>query len=233
MNTERIKALADSLRAAIYPDRCPLCDAAIVHNSEICPDCRKNAAFIYGERCFLCGHPADKCVCKKHKNFYEAITGPFMYTGVVKNGLAVWKFRGGLINTEFFAKLVAACVRRDFAGAELDCICFVPQTKMESDEREYNQSEELAKAVGDMLGIPVVPALKKIFETERQHKLPKFLRSGNVFGVFDCREPELTENKNILLIDDIKTSGTTLNECAKMLRLNGAIKVYCAVIAIA
>lgn len=233
VDAKRIRNAADAVRAAIYPDRCPLCDVVIRHNSGMCKSCKNSAAVITGARCFFCGCSLDSCDCGHHSHFYEAVTGPFLYKDTVRKGIAVWKFRGGLRNTRFFAKLIAACVRRDFSNQTFDFISFVPQTKEESSDRAYNQSELLAREVGLLLDLPVENVLVKIFETPHQHTTAKYMRSGNVFGAFGCKNKKMVKGKNILLIDDIKTSGSTLNECAKVLQLADAAKVFCAVIAIA
>ena len=128
--------------------------------------------------------------------------------------------------------MIAKSVNENFCNEKFDVITFIPQTEKEMQHREYNQGQLLAEKTGEILGIPVMPLLIKLYETDRQHNLPHIERSGNIFGVFDVCNTQMTENKRILLIDDIKTSGRTLNECAKMLQLHNAESVHCAVIAI-
>ncbi len=128
--------------------------------------------------------------------------------------------------------MIAASVKKSFPDENFDIITFIPQTKKEATKRGYNQGELLATEVGKLLAIPTEPLLVKLYETERQHSLPFLSRSGNVFGTFDVCNKALVKDKKILLIDDIKTSGSTLNECSKMLRLYEAQSVHCAVIAV-
>lgn len=100
-------------------------------------------------------------------------------------------------------------------------------------ERGYNQSALLARELSALLGVPAdCHALCKSIDTPAQHALKGAERRGNVFGVFEVPAPESVEGKTILLCDDIKTTGATLDECAKTLKLAGAKEVYCVCIAV-
>ncbi len=220
------------LRAVFLPDRCCFCGKPIPFGKELCRKCRENAVRIEPPVCKNCGLSEKDCSCRKNSKFYQGITAPYVYTGVVRQGIALWKFRNFYRSVDFYAKMVADAVSKNFAHEKFDVITFIPQTEKEMKQREYNQGQLLAEKTGEILGIPTVPLLVKLYETERQHNLPHIERSGNIFGVFDVCNTEMTENKKILLIDDINTSGRTVNECAKMLHLNNADSVHCAVLAI-
>lgn len=230
--SEKLFRYIDICRAMLYPDRCNLCDKVIEYNTKVCKDCRKNAKIIKGDRCLHCGNTKKDCKCNKRSNFYDGICAPFRYEGVVRHGIALWKFNNAERKVFFFAEMITASIKESFGDIEFDVITFVPQTKKESEKRSYNQGEQLAVAVGKNINIPVTQLLVKIYETERQHDMHPSERSGNVFGVFKCCNKSMTEGKTILIIDDVKTSGNTINECAKMLHIYGAAKVYCAVIAV-
>ena len=219
--------------ASVFPDRCCFCGKTIRHKTKLCKDCRKTAEVIKSDACTLCGMPKKRCRCRKRTHFYAGITAPFIYKGVVRHGISLWKFGSLYRSVYFFAEMIAASVNKAFPQENFDIITFIPQTEKESAKRGYNQGEILATEVGKRLNIPVMPLLVKIYDTERQHSLPYLSRSGNIFGAFDICNRDLVSNKKILLIDDIKTSGATLNECAKMLRLYEAQSVHCAVIAVA
>lgn len=83
-----------------------------------------------------------------------------------------------------------------------------------------------------MLEIPLKNVLIKLFETESQHTKNIRNRSGNVFGVYDIKANADVKGKTILLVDDIKTTGSTLNECAWILKIRGAKEVYCVTAAV-
>ena len=91
----------------------------------------------------------------------------------------------------------------------------------------------LAERIGRLNGIDYKPGLiSKLYETQKQHSLGFYLRKGNLTGVFDISDPAAVADKTVLVVDDISTSGETLNECAKMLWLNGAKEVYCVAVAL-
>ena len=93
-------------------------------------------------------------------------------------------------------------------------------------ERGYNQSEILAKGVAQNLKLPLYDLLKVKEARKRQHEVSKFKeRFNNVNGVYEVKDK--LKFKNVLLIDDIKTTGATLDECAKCLKLKGVENVYC------
>ncbi len=223
----------DKLRAMLLPDRCRLCGKVVKYGVKVCDSCRKEAKVIRGERCLACGDSKKNCNCKGKSNYYNGITAPFRYEGVVRNGIALWKFKEAERHVYFFADMVVAAIKESFGDVHFDVVTFVPQTEKESADRTYNQGEQLATAVGEKMNIPVMPLLVKIYETERQRDMEFFEKSGNVFGVFECCNKKMTNGKKILLVDDIKTSGHTINECAKMLHIYDAQSVYCAVIALA
>lgn len=229
---KKISEHIDSFRAAVYPDRCHFCGRVVSHKVNVCEACKKQVKVISGARCLSCGNMKKDCKCKGRANFYNGIVAPFRYEGVVRKGISLWKFRSAERNVNFFANTVVFAMKDVYADMKFDVITFIPQTEKEREEREYNQGEQLASAIGEKINTPVIPLLVKICETKRQHKLPLISRSGNVFGVFECCNKNKIVGKNILLVDDIKTSGSTLNECAKMLRIHGAASVYCAVIAV-
>ena len=222
----------DRLRALLFPDRCRLCGKVVKYGVKVCPSCRKEAKVICGERCLSCGNSKKDCKCKKKSTFYNGIAATFRYEGVVRTGIGLWKFKGSERHVHFFAEMVVAAIKESFGDMNFDVITFVPQTQQESEDRTYNQGEQLATAVGEKMNIPVMPLLIKLYETKRQHDLYNYEKSGNVFGIFECCNKSMIKGKNILLIDDIKTSGHTINECAKMLHIYDAASVYCAVIAV-
>lgn len=106
--------------------------------------------------------------------------------------------------------------------ASYDFICFVPQTEAEQEKRGYNQSCLLAEILGAYLEIPVYSTLVKLYDTKRQRTVSVRNKKGNVFGVFDTADGTEAEGKRILFVDDIQTSGATVDECAKMLKIRGA-----------
>ena len=120
-----------------------------------------------------------------------------------------------------------------FKDVKFDFICYVPFTLSQKLHRQYNQSELLAEKLSEKLNIPLNDVMIKLFDTKSQHKMNFRYRVGNVFGVYDIKEDQDVTGKIILLVDDVRTTGSTLNDCARILKIRGADKVYCTVAALA
>ena len=113
-----------------------------------------------------------------------------------------------------------------------DIIIVVPISKKRQKERGYNQSELIAKEISKMLSIKIEKnIIKKLKNTPPQSSLNKEQRQENIRGVYKVFNIEKIENKNILIIDDIYTTGSTVNECSKMLRKAQPRKVDVLVLA--
>lgn len=107
----------------------------------------------------------------------------------------------------------------------------VPLSKERRKERGFNQSEWIAGAFSRKSGIPVKPtALQKVRNTRTQVGLNREEREMNLRGAF-MAEPLLIQEKKVLLVDDVMTTGSTFNECAFALKQHGASKVYCLSVA--
>lgn len=130
------------------------------------------------------------------------------------------------------AEDISETVKTDFTDINFDFIDFIPFSKNQNKKRKYNPAGEIAKEMSEILSIPVRNVLTKPFETGTQHISGSFYRQGNVAGAYDIAENANLHGKTVLLVDDIKTTGSTLNECTRVLKIAGADKVYCAVAAL-
>lgn len=212
-----------------FPQRCRFCNRVIKFCETMCKHCRETLNPIDGDICFLCGHKKCDCICKNHKSFYDAVVAPYYYNGAGGTAVRKMKFNKVPFIEESLINDMAACFNAHYKNYYFDFICYVPMTKRSQKRRGFNQSQILAEGLSRVTGIPLFDVLVKLHETETQHEIPGFLRSGNVRGVFDINETfsdKLTDAR-VLLIDDIKTTGSTLNECAVTLKINGASEVFC------
>lgn len=207
--------------------RCPYCNKIIGKNESLCEDCKENLPVIKGERCKYCGCEKARCDCKKHKMGYDGITAPFYYENGAKKSIYALKFHNKIYIADTLARNMASSVKSEFPDVNFDFVTFVPFTISQRLERSYNQSELLAEKLSKNLDIPLKNTLEKLFETKSQHSLGSHFRQGNVFGAYDVRENADVKGKTILLVDDVRTSGATLSECAWILKIRGAEKVYC------
>lgn len=126
---------------------------------------------------------------------------------------------------------MALIVQADPVLREADVIAPIPLHWFKRLRRGYNQSSLLAQVVADNTGIALRTVLKRIRHTMSQTRLIDTVRQDNVAGAFTITENNI-ENKCVLLIDDVLTTGATMNECARVLKQAGAAAVYSCVAAI-
>ncbi len=212
--------------------KCYYCDTVIEKDELLCEECREHLPIISGEKCEYCGAGKDRCGCKKHRMKYDGISSPFYYEDGIQKGLKLLKFSAKDYMARRFADAMADSIREDFAEVKFDFVCYVPFSPIQKIRRRYNQSELLARYLSDDLGIPLKPVLVKVFDNKTQHEMTNYYRAGNVFGIYDVKDYYDIKGKTVLLVDDIKTTGETLNTCAVILKIRGAERVYCTAAAL-
>lgn len=217
----------------IFTNHCPYCEELISKDEVLCKECSVNLPAVTGEKCKCCGAGKDRCNCRKHKLGFDGITSPYYYEDSIKKSIHYLKFNGRYFIAHTLAQDMAKSVREDFENIHFDFISFVPYSISQKLRRSYNQSELLAESLSKGLNIPLNRVMVKLFNTNTQHKMSVGRRKGNVFGVYDVKEDVDVKGKTVLLVDDVKTSGATLDDCAWALKTRGADKVYCVVAALA
>lgn len=198
----------------IFPPKCVLCaavlDRAAPPNTP-CPSCTETLP--------LLPQPA---VCEGDDNWYIA---PLGYQGTVPQGLKALKFRDKLGGVSYFADLMYRAVLS--AGLPpFDLVTWVPLSVKRQHKRGYNQAEELGRTLAKRLQLPARHTLWKVRHTLAQSTLNNAGRQQNVAGAYAARGISL-QDKRILLVDDIVTTGSTLSECQKVLQAQGAHSVVC------
>lgn len=209
----------------LFPKKCVSCAQIISPDKYYCENCESKMPYISSERCEECGMSKKDCSHAKIKKYYDGIYAPFYYEGGAKNGILRLK------RYPVYAEAFAAECEKVFNGylqdKSIDFVCAVPMGKHRFRESGYNHSAALGEEISKRINLPFENVLGILYEPHSQHSLPSSFRGGNVRGIYDiiCPEEKI-KGKNILLVDDIKTSGATLNECALILKLYGANSVY-------
>jgi ComF family protein len=229
MNRQELK---DFLIAFLFPNRCRYCLSVIKHSEEICKKCEDNLHEITGELCLKCGCSKEDCSCKGHKSYYEAIFAPFYYDGTAGNSIRLLKFRKKTEVADILSEEMAKCYVNNISEYSPDLVTFVPMHKKKQKERGFNQAELLTRKMCELLDLPCEELLIKPQESDEQHFLDETLRKGNLIGMFEVNPEIDILDKRILLCDDIKTTGATLDECAKTLLIAGASDVICLTCAV-
>lgn len=219
--------------ALVYPDRCIFCGKVVRPLSLCCDRCRQTIRVIKPPLCRYCGKSKKECDCKHHRHAYERVVAPFYSDdGAVHRGLLRLKRCDDPHAIDYYADQMLAVFRREFGESAPHVVTFVPVTKETKADRGYNQGQLLAEAFAKRLSVPCLPLLTKLYDTRPQKGLLAWQRSGNVLGVFDVTAREAVAGKTIVLVDDVLTTGATLDECCKMLKLYGAFRVFCVTVAI-
>lgn len=216
-----------TVKAVLWPEKCIFCGSPGYYSEKsVCARCADSLPFIRGKTCAACGCEKPFCSCRSSIMFYDRFTAPLYYENEVRKSIHRLKFSSRKEYAKTYAFLMAERIRSEYADESFDFIAAVPMFEKERRRRGYNQSEEIAKALAVILKTDYKKDLiKKIYSTKRQSDSRMINRTGNVFGVFDVAEN--TDGKSVLLVDDVRTTGSTLSECGKMLYLMGAKRVCC------
>ncbi len=223
-----------TLKDIFFPPRCCGCDKLTSRDFPLCEDCSKLIIHPSEKRnrCDICFLSEENCLCRKFQ-YYEKLCIPLHYEGDTKRVIFKLKFRSRPDIAENFAKLIYYALNERCMTKSIDVITFVPMRKFAKFLRGYNQAELIAKHLSSLACIPCHPLVYKTEKTENQHSLSKTERTGNLLGIFEPLKESISliEGKRILIVDDVFTTGSTLNEIAKTLLIFGAESVSIAVCA--
>jgi competence protein ComFC len=216
----------------LFPQKCPFCGNLLPHGQLSCLSCAKMLPAVRPPICAVCGRGVAFCNCNKNYHFDRCIA-PFYYERQVASAIKRMKFAENRRGIPVLAREMSLCVQSEYESVRLDACAFVPMTKKAVRARGFNQSQLLAEYIAADIGIPLDrQALVKNKETLAQHSLPAAKRAKNAAGVYQAGNANL-QGKNILLVDDILTTGATLSACAKALKEGGAQAVFGIVLALA
>lgn len=218
---------------AFVPDRCRICAEVIELDSELCDDCKK-LPVIAPPLCKSCGANVHDCKCKKNKNQYKQVIAPYYYKDSIVKGVHNFKDNNMPFLAEGYACDMASCFNENYSDIDFDFITFVACREFKRRLRGFNQAQLLAEKLSDIINIPVKNVLDKVKYSGVQHHKSAHQRRIDIYGAFDVKEEfrDKLDGKTILLVDDVKTTGSTLNECASMLKIFGAKEVYAITFAI-
>jgi ComF family protein len=203
--------LADLAADLLSPDRCAACARSVPQRSVFCPSCALSVV----------AAPQEDA---RH-------VAPFLFGGAVARAVVAFKYD----RRAELARPLASLLRRGLpalAGYTPDVVVPVPLHQKRLFERGFNQSALLAGPAAHTLSARFAPrALVRTRDTPRQVELSRAARLANVEGAFEAREPWVLAGARVLLVDDVRTTGATLNACMRALRSGGAREVRTIVIA--
>lgn len=222
-----LHSAVDSILNALFPNRCAGCNEIIPTGEGFCDYCFEMLPRTATDNlCKVCGCVKKYCQCKYHVFHFSGAIAPFYNDGPAKKGMYAFKFHKKPYFAKIYAKQMALSVKTAFYGVDFNAVVYVPLPLKRELTRGYNQSRELAVKLAEILNLPLVEnALGCNNKKKIQHKTDIKERFKNVKGMY---YPNISlKGRTVLLVDDIKTTGATLDECAKSLLKAGANDVYC------
>jgi ComF family protein len=229
-----VHALADLL----YPRVCLACGGdAGRDRGFLCWDCMAGLEYISGEYCAQCGDPIEgvaghefRCSsCQDRRPGFDRARSAVRHRGTFKKAVQAFKYENAICLAADFAQLLEGCVRAQYGRIAFDAVTCVPLHARKERERTYNQSALLGRDTARRLGLPFFAGcLVRARDTATQTRLSAAARRRNMRGAFEVRAGEWIEGRTLLLVDDVMTTGATVDECARALQGAGAAGVYVA-----
>ncbi len=236
VSLEILKDLGNSLLDFAFPNYCYLCRKSLSgSNKFFCPACVENLPQPVNPFCSICKNPYSQFSsdhgCQAGS---EGVFSLWNYSESVEILIHKFKYASKTGLGKRLGELLAELLRKTPLVNELQIIIPVPLHKSRKRERGFNQAEILAEELGRQLNLPVeTNSLSRIKNTADQTRLSAEERKLNVKDAFRiARQINLTD-KSTLLVDDVITTGATLNECAQVLKKQGAKRVYACTLAVA
>lgn len=224
-----------TLMDLLFPRACAGCGKEVGQESlYLCWDCLARIFVIHPPCCRICGDPVEGSVednflcssCSRKKPFFDIAKSAVRYTGIFQKLLQDFKYHGATWLSHDFASLMLACLRTHLSTADIDIITCVPLYHAKERERSYNQAHLLAKGIVKHFRKPLLHNMVcRTRPTQSQTHLTSSERVANVNNVFAVKKISRVKSRRVLLIDDVMTTGATVNECSRVLKKAGAEKV--------
>lgn len=218
----------------IYPKHCPVCLNALPPGKTlICAPCRKKLRLVREPVCFKCGQPLlsaerEYCTpCEKNLPAFESNTAWAEYGSFyIRRMLSEVKYHGNRQLLDYPCLDFGLKMKARVESWQAEALIPVPVHESRKEERGYNQAEEIAQRLGKIFGIPVdASCLQRSAETHQQKNLGRRERAVNLMSAFSWQGTP-KKYRTVILIDDIYTTGATLNACTAVLQSAGIDKIY-------
>ncbi|MBU0679066.1 MAG: ComF family protein [Verrucomicrobia bacterium] len=226
----------------VYPRNCVSCATTITGPAShyVCHDCMTEVSLVEPPFCRICGDPVAGRIdhsyvcfnCSSAYPHFDVARSAAKYDGLVKRMIQDFKYSKALWLASDLSDLLTACAGTYLPGEHFDLVTCVPLHHTKRRERSYNQAGILAKHVARELDVPYIPnCLYRNRRTTSQTRLTATQRATNVIDAVSPRMHKWLDGRSVLLIDDVMTTGSTVNECARALRAGGAARVAVVTVA--
>ena len=221
----------------IFPGKCPVCDRPVRPFGALsCPECENRIRYVEGDVCCKCGKPVpdsrEYCRdCERRHHDFKRGFSLFEYNSV-SDSIYRFKYRGRREYAVWYGKQMAAKLGGDLRRLRPDALIPIPIHSSKMRTRGYNQASVLARELGRRIGIPVYDGLLiREKKTSPLKDLTPEERNNILRGAFKITSNDV-KLKTIVIIDDIYTTGATIDEAARVLKAAGAENVYFATLSI-
>ncbi len=223
----------------LYPPHCILCRAETAAREFACRRCLRTAVPVGTPCCQVCSAPFEGAIegtftcpaCREQKFAFGCAVASRRNQGSARELVHRFKYQNQLYLRHLLADwLLEAIADPRLQTPQPDCLVPVPLHPTRQRERGFNQAHLLAKIAAQKSGIPLLPSLKRIRFTPTQTRLDREARIENLRNAFGMIQTVDVRNLHLLLIDDVLTTGSTVNECARVLKTAGAASVRVAAV---
>jgi competence protein ComFC len=231
---------SDLIQAAVsllYPATCTICRKHVRAGEYLCDDCEAKIVRIVPPFCDTCSEPFEGSIstafscsnCAHRTIHFEAAVAAYRGRGIVRDVIHEFKYNHQLHLRHLIATWLRAALDDDRLHSQhFDVMVPVPLHPARQRERGFNQASLLSKLLSTQTSIPCRPLLKRIRYTTTQTALDRAERMENLHNAFRLRKNADVRGLRVLLIDDVLTTGSTLSECARVLKRAGATSVHAA-----
>lgn len=227
---KKIQRLINKVIRILYPRKCMGCSTfiSIDKDAYLCDICYKDFQREFDNACQICGrniqHKGRCLSCNTAKLHFDKGYSVLVYKNSVREAILKFKYKGKFNYAQYLGKILCSyCTTNSIDG--YDYITAVPLHKDRYKQRGYNQAKLLGKILAKHTNTPYKDLLIRYKNTLPQNALNKSQREKNIKNSFGLINNINLHSKNILIVDDIFTTGSTINECAKILKKNGANSV--------
>lgn len=222
----------------LAPLPCMICkEIDFVDEGPFCSSCYEKFEKLLYALCPMCAGDKRECICINVRGV-DRLFFPLWYDKALGTKLVLnIKYLGEKRYVSYFGALIANVIKCERETEDFSCVCFVPRSKENIKSKGFDQSKILAESISYYLEIPLISCLKRTGKSEEQKKLSGEDRRKNVKNKFSIERHTLVDEngvvpKNVLLIDDIVTTGSTVRECAYLLKKWGVKHVYVGAVAV-
>lgn len=231
-----LKTVAERVADGFYPRVCPGCgEVSDRPGRHLCWSCLSRVELYSQSLCERCGRFAEGHVehaflcgaCRQSKPWFDRARAAGRFSGVLREQVHQFKYSQALWLKRDLADLLQGCLQAHFQPESVDVVVPVPLHPVRQRERTYNQAALLARELAGRLGRRFDgQSLLRTHKTETQTALDAAHRRMNMLGAFSVARPDWVRQRCVLVVDDVMTTGATLNECARVLKKAGARTVW-------